>query len=237
MFQLKPKYIGKDGIAIFTTTQIDDYGLPENCGWTDKYYVIESCELIGVPTYQQEMQMLTERPPIHRYSRTTRFKMIVGQLLGHIGFVTKRSKDMADDVGREVSQFYKDYTPPCMVWEVLRGVLKENKRQIFYNRIPALAKRIGMIDRDTSITTRQWTNIISDFESMNEIFPRIRHRLNRKYFPNLRFIALKLLRRHKVDLVISVPYTRTPCKYEALEQDFGTIWTSIEDEWLDFLDV
>jgi hypothetical protein len=232
---IKPKYIGKDGIAIFTTTQIDDYGTPESNGWTDKYYVVESVELIGKPTYAQELQYRMERPPIHRYSRLTRFKMIVGQLLGHIGFVTERSKDMADEVGGEVSQFYRDYTPPCMVWETLRKVLKDNKRQIFYNRIHALAKRIGMIDHDSKITSRQWNALIEDFDSMHEIFPRIRHKLQRKYFPNLRFIALKLLKRHKVHLVIDVPLTRTPCKLAALEEDFSTIWQEIEDEWLEFL--
>ena len=237
MFILKPKYIGKDGIAIFTSTQLDDYGLPEDNGWTDKYYVVESREFIGRPTYEQEIQLLMEQPPIHRYSRITRFKMILGQLLGHIGFVTERSKDMADEIVSEVTQFSRIYTPPCMVWEVLRKILKENKRQIFYNRIPALARRVGMIEKDSSITTKQWGRILDDFDSMHEIFPRIRHKLHRKYFPNLRFVALKLLKRHNVDLMITVPLTRTRFKLEALEEDFCTIWQSIEDEWLDVLDV
>ena len=232
MFAIKPKYIGTDGIAIFTTTQIDDYGLPENNGWTDRYYVVESREIIGRPTYEQETHLMMDRTPIHRYSRTIRFKSILGQLVGHTGFVTRRSKEMLQSALEELTVFEKEYTPPCMVWETIRSHLKNNKRQIFYNRIPAIAAQLKLADFRNITTTKQIANILDDFESMHEIFGRIRHKLQRRYFPNLRFTALKLMEKHGVKLPIAIPMTRTNVKKIVLEKDFEKIWECIREEYI-----
>ena len=197
---------------------------------------LESREIIGRPTYEQETHLLMDRIPIHRYSRTIRFKTILGQLVGHTGFVTKRSKDMLEEALEDLSAFERDYTPPCMVWETIRSHLKNNGRQIFYNRIPAIAAKLKLADFRNITTTKQIANVLDDFESMHEIFGRIRHKLQRRYFPNLRFTALKLMEKHGIKLPIHIPMTRTNLKKEVLEKDFETIWDCIAEEYKDAFD-
>jgi hypothetical protein len=226
----KPKYYNDEGVAVFTSVQIDDYGLPENHGFVDPYYVVESREFIGQPTYEQGWQLKSELNNIHHYSRRIRFRTILGHLTGYIGFVTVKSNAMLDEVLESVTQFERDFTPPCMIWETLRKHLHEGRRQVFYNRIPAIAKKLKMIDRECIVTPKIWNSIIRDFDTMNEIFPRVRHKLARKYFPNLRFTALKLLEAYKVELPIRIPQARTAVKVKSLTEDYEKLWDYIYEE-------
>lgn len=230
---MEPLYIDSQGRGIFTTDQIDIYGLPELNGWSEKYFVIESRELVFKPTFEQEQNLLQDQKPVHRYCRVSRFKTCLFQLTGHIGFVGK-SIDVVDDVCRDnVTQFNVDYLPPCLVWEYFRQILKKEKLQIFYNRIPAIARGNKMV-APVKISTRQANNILDDFQLMHEIFPRIRHKLNRKYFPSLRATALLLLDKYKVNLSIKIPIARNPRKALELRETFDTIWKFINEEMFDF---
>lgn len=230
---MHPQYVDKDGYAIFTTLQIDYFGLPEDNGWEDKYYVVESREVISRPSYDDEFHVISNLAPIHRYCRLARFKTCLFQLTGHIGFVGK-SLEKIDDIGREhVSQFNRDYLPPCMVWEYLRDILKKEKLQSFYNRIPAFAKHLGMV-KNTKITTKQTSNILQDFSLMHEIFPRIRHRLARRYFPSIRAVALLLLEKYNVELSLTIPLARNARKAAEIREDFEMIWANINEELTDF---
>ena len=84
---LLPEYIDLEGVAIFTTNQIDDYGLPEDNGWLDRYWVIESKKLQLSFEQEQTLQSLKKQP--HFYCRKTRFRTCLFQLLGKSGFVGK----------------------------------------------------------------------------------------------------------------------------------------------------
>lgn len=226
---LQPEYIGKDGVAIFTTSQIDTYGLPENNGWLDRYWVIETPEMIFGTSYKDELEILINSNKIHRYCRLSRFKTCFFQLTGLIGFSTKKSIGLKNSLVYEIPTFILDFIPPCLAWEELRKRLKKEKLQIFYNRIPALAIELKII-KPIKITTAIANAILSDFESMNEIFPRIKDKLKRKYFPNLRFIALKLLERYQVDLQMKIPFARSPSKEQLLVESFNEIWDYINEE-------
>lgn len=71
-----------DGVPVFSSTQIDDYGLPEHWGY-EVYRVSESLEANMVTDYKMEQEMFFRK--IHRYSRVARFKVCLLNLLGERG--------------------------------------------------------------------------------------------------------------------------------------------------------
>ena len=80
---MKPvRYEGKT--AVFTTRDIDDYGMPELYGY-DEYIVVESRELNVATDYKFEQDR--EWKTIHRYSRLARFKKTFLNLLGERGSI------------------------------------------------------------------------------------------------------------------------------------------------------
>lgn len=229
---MTPDYYNEDNLPVFTTSQVDYYGPPDIYGY-DKYYVVQSRQPEYVCDYKTISGVCRN---IHRYKRILRFKTILGQLLGCIGFVTQKSKDKLEDFRRTISDFDVHYTPPCMVWEFLRTKLKACGLQVFYNRIPAIAKQFNMTPVNTTITVSQWNGIMEDFVAMHEIFPRIRHKLSRKYFPNLRHTALTLMTRHGVSTSIVIPPARTIAKEKLLNNSFSEIMGLINEEYEDALD-
>ncbi len=79
---MKPIKIDPDGVPIFSSSQIDDYGLPEHWGY-DVYRVSESLEANMVSDYKMEHEMYFRK--IHRYSRLARFKVCLFNILGERG--------------------------------------------------------------------------------------------------------------------------------------------------------
>ncbi len=230
---MNPKYYNCQGKAVFTTSQIDYLGAPEANGFTDPYYVIESREDIKLmPSFHDEQRI---KKDIHRYSRILRFKTTLGQLVGAMDIKTSKSLAKIDQIKNSLSNFDRDFTPPCMIWELIRSLLKKHGLNQFYNRIPIIAKILGMQNVTTKITTKQWNLIMEDFIDMDEIFKRIRHKVNRKYFPSLRFIALALLKRHGVTLALTIPIARTALKKRLLFDVYDELWGSITDEYEDYL--
>lgn len=66
-------------IPVFSSRDIDDYGVPEHHGYL-KYLVVESREANLVTDYKMEHSY--DLVPIHRYSRLARFKSTLLKLLG-----------------------------------------------------------------------------------------------------------------------------------------------------------
>lgn len=79
---MKPFKTDPDGIPVFSTVQIDDYGFPEHWGYT-KYRVVESREANLVTDYKMEQERYFQK--IHRYSRFARFKVCLLNILGERG--------------------------------------------------------------------------------------------------------------------------------------------------------
>jgi len=78
----------------------------------------------------------------------------------------------------------------------------------------------------TKITHQQYNDIFSYFKMMDECFSK--RNWSRKYFPNLRFVALMLINHLKINLAFEIPLAITPYKIEELKRLFYDIWEYIQ---------
>ena len=190
-------------VAVFSSIQIDDHGPPELYGYT-RYIVIESREANLVTDYRMEQVM--DIRPIHRYSRFSRFKSTFLKLIG------------------------EKSTPPYIImacknadpddpWDSVRRILKHYKWRKYYDYIPSILVEIGFY-KMIKITGVQVDAIYKDFKYLESRFDQYKHKLSRKYFPNIRYIVFKLLELNGVLYEFDVPLARTKRKLDSLEDCF-----------------
>lgn len=226
---MNPSYFDCNNVAVFTTEQLDIYGLPEENGFYDPYIVIDNA-----PVYQKSFSesnhTMPLNKPIHRYDRVERFQTCLKQLLGITKVIGKSVFEIQHVMHEELMSFERTYLPQCLMWNRLRSILHKHRLSAFYNRIPSIAQQEGMSLQIPVISKRLFRIITSDFEQMHDIFPKIRHKLQRKYFPNIRAMCLLLLERYDVPNVMMVPIARTPGKVIELRHAFNQIWDEINDE-------
>ena len=193
-----------DGAAIFTSNQIDDYGFPEYWGF-EVYRVVENRDTTTFTTDYKLEQSYYKRP-IHRYCRKTRFLTVLHHLLGDKGKVPEH-----------IVTIIKTYIQPGDVWNQVRRMLKHFKLSIYYNRIPYIIQQITQQNSSKQVSADQYRDIISDFDRFCSWFEQRKHEFERSYFPNMRFIALKLVQLHGVELNYDIPLVRTQRKLKQLE--------------------
>lgn len=206
-------------IPVYTTAQIDLYGLPDFWG-VSCYTVIQTRDDVApmVMDYQMEQERRGSLRPIHHYDRIERFQSTLYQLIGCRGRVPESIINVIKE--------YNYNTDPAHVWDSIRDILKKiPKGRTYYNRIPTILSMLGykhkidFQDQDYVIK-----DICLDFRRINAKYELIKSRLeNRKYFPSLRFIAFKLLEKHGAHFQYRIPFVRTPRKQVLLE----TIWNEI----------
>ena len=152
--------------------------------------------------YADEVWLQANGTKIHRYSRTDRFKFTVYQLLGASG-----------EVPRSVKKYIKKRlgktTRKSKIWNQVRSILKEMKLRRYYNRIPQIIYSITKQPIE-GINSLSIDTILSEFGLMNIQFDStLRAKWKRSYFPNLRFIALKLFEKNGITYPYKVPLVRT----------------------------
>lgn len=208
---MKPIKIDPDGVPVFSSTQIDDYGLPEHWGY-EVYRVSESLEANLVSDYKMEHEMFFRK--IHRYSRLARFKVCLFNILGERG-----------NIPAFVLTMIKTYLKPNSVdkWNDTRKLLKHFKQRKYYDQIPAILKKLSYGRCFPSLTNTQFEAIINDFKCLSDKFERVKKEHARTYFPNIRFIVLKLLDLHGINPNYPIPLVRTSRKMKSLQE----LWTSL----------
>jgi len=189
--------------AVFSSLQVDDYGPPHLYGFND-FIVIESREANLVTDYKMEQSM--EMRPIHRYSRFSRFKSTLLKLIG--------SKSTPSYIIVACKN-----ADPNNPWDSVRRILKHYKWRKYYDYIPAILVEIGFC-KMIKITCSQMEAIYSDFKFLEDRFVQTKHKLSRKYFPNIRYIVFKLLEYNGILYDYKVPLARTKRKLESLEDCF-----------------
>lgn len=198
-----------DGTPVFTKDQVDDYGLPEEWGFLF-YEVIESKQFAA--EYNHNTRCWGR--PIHRYNRRQRFYNTLLQLLGDRG-----------SVPLHVLTLVKTYVKPSQdMWNAIRRVLKHFGFRIYYNRIPYIIKQLTQTNSTQKIVSDQYYNIMNEFGTFCFWYELNKHGFNRKYFPNMRFLALKFAKKHGVNFNYDIPLTRTSRKQKELED----IWNSFD---------
>lgn len=160
--------------------------------------------------YDQEIHHAMNFKKKHRYSRKDRFRHTLYQLLGMSGEVPKRVvKIIKTELGPR-SRKQK-------IWNDIRAILKKHKLRRYYNRIPSLIKSVCGL-KPMLINSQKVTSILDTFflfdYNFNILFQR---KWDRKYFPNLRFIALKLINDNQIEYPYHVPLIRTSRKKKYLE--------------------
>jgi hypothetical protein len=103
-------------------------------------------------------------------------------------------------------------------WENIRRVLKKSKLPKLYNQIPLIIRKLG---KGNCI---EFENFHQSYIAILKEFNRIHYKFNckeyerKRYFPNLRFVALKLIEKYGGKFLIDIPFIRTKRKYKVLEK-------------------
>lgn len=200
-----PIRIDPDGKAVFTTDQMEDYGYPEWWGFYS-YYVIDG-QPIYVSDYKQEQEYYSR--PIHRYSRVERFQTILKHLLGH---------GTVPDKVVECVQSYNVLVTSSTVWDDVRKILKENGYSKYYSRIPHILSMLGC----RYIVFDNYEKILNDFKRMSSKFDSMAW--DRNYFPNLRFVALRMLEMEGAIFSYDIIRMRTKRKIKVMEDIFNKLY-------------
>ena len=225
---------------------------PESYGFTEDYEVIESQPIYEM-TYNDEMQYNLK--PKHRYCLRERFRFILNQLCGHSGVIpdkildklrinhTKRKRHNAysrfvlkvmtrKNIAENNETKYEDALnlnniPREEIWEYMHEILKKHKLAKYYNRIPAILGMAGY-DRGTCTVPKDaYELILYDFDRLAKVFNEIKDDVGRKYFPSLRYVALKLMDRHSVKTDWPITGMRTMHKKNALDKIYALMWETI----------
>lgn len=203
---MNPIKFDPDGVPVFASRDVDDYGLPEHYGY-EVYRVVESRDLnIGSDfKFEQERQWRE----IHRYDREARFRVTLLNLLGERGKIP-------DHVLALVKQYLKKDS--SNLWNDTRKILKHYKLRKYYDQIPLILSKLEYKRLFPQISADRIFTITQDFNALVSRYEQIKHLYNRKYFPNIRFIALKILELHGILPEYFVPQVRTSRKNKLLSQ-------------------
>lgn len=209
-------------IPFYNSDQIERYGLPEYWG-VEQYQIIETRES-GAPMvtdYDMEQARVGALRPIHYYNRVERFESTLYQL------VACRGKVPPDVVEYIVNSGFDRH--PDRVWDSIRTILKQKKDKKwtrYYNRIPTILqilgfeRKINFGDQNSFIL-----ELVNDFKKVQAAFERIKPTLSRTYFPNLRYVAFRLLQQHGAMFEYRIPFLRTPSKEKMLDE----LWNLIQE--------
>lgn len=200
------------GIPFYTSHQVDLYGEPHHWG-VDQYQIIQLREDAHpfVTDFEMEQDRRGALRPIHHYSRVERFESILYQLIGSRGRVPP---EVVQTIRKE--GYNQD---PEKIWDSIRSILKKHKWRPYYNRIPTILQMLGYQEKiefgDSNLFVRQ---LVNDFKRISQRFEELKPTLGRTYFPNLRFIAFKLLEASGANFQYKIPFVRTPRKEKILNE-------------------
>lgn len=209
---MQPFKYDPDGVPCFSTNQIDDYGFPEHWGF-DLYRVIDSRDKPMVSDFKMEHQYDLRK--IHRYDRVGRFKSILYNLVGERGTVPI-------EVIQVVGQYINRDNPD--LWNACRKVMKHFGFRMFYNRIPVVLKELKLGQGFSTMSYEELEKIVNRFKKLVEVFNINSKEFGRKYFPNFRYIALRLLDEAGYTPGYEIPLIRTVRKDKQLNE----LWNKLQ---------
>lgn len=103
-------------------------------------------------------------------------------------------------------------------WENIRRILKQHKIPKLYNQIPLIIRKLGFGNCiEFKDSHKSYIGILKEFNEIHYKF-NLKKNCERKYFPNLRFVALKLIEKWGGEFLVKIPFIRTQRKLSHLEQ-------------------
>ncbi len=200
-----------DGVPVFCSLQVELYGAPHHYGILP--YRVEEARDSAHPLaldWPAEQAARGNLRPIHRYSRVQRFRATLLQLLG----------DRRDDIPLRILYACNSLDPASpLIWTQVRRVLKtEGALRTYQNSIPTIIRKLG----GPPVIRWEWEQyleVMSDFCRLSVKFDQSRALGSvRRYFPSLRFIALKLLRISGAVFNVPVPLAVVARKVREMEE-------------------
>ncbi len=96
------------------------------------------------------------------------------------------------------------------------------KTKIFYNRIPCIMHRLGhkMLKIEFGDSNAFLRQVVEEFREISWKFDQLG---SGKYFPNIRFVVFKMLKRHGASINFFAPIIRTRRKYKPLDDLFNKL--------------
>ena len=206
-------------------------------------------EINGPDNYRNEIEIgetynpepgRNRRP--HLYNRITRFMYCFTQLAGQSGHVpdeiiAKVSKEfkiaytLKQYVSKRLIKCYYKYErkerliyDPKTIWITTRKYLKKEKLGLYYNRIPYILFKLGI---PHSKLEDKYDAIMADFKLMSDRFNP--ESIGVKYFPDLRYIALRLMKVHGVELKYDIPLLNTKRILKKSAIKFDLLYATIQN--------
>lgn len=203
---------------IVTQTPIITEGFNEELyefheGWGDHVLTNNEpgCEHPFAVEYQHHEDLKLHK--IHRYSRRDRFRFTMWQLLGCNGNIPIEVKQMIKKkIGRK--------TRKSKIWNQVRSILKETGNRRYYNMIPQIISHCTKL-KPLGVDNLNVPALLNEFHRFHYQWDNgLGIKTGRKYFPNLRFMALKMLYKYGVTYPYNVPLVRTLRKKKYLNSLF-----------------
>lgn len=209
----------EENIPFFSSLDIEQYGMPELYGY-HTYRVIESRETEMVLDFVQCQQYGVEDPttpvrknrstrPVHHYNRMDRFNSSMTNLLGY-GNVPEHVTEI---VLEELVIHEKED-----IWESIEVILKKHKLQKYVDRIPTILRILGYEFMTTPVST---SKVESTFQMMSEKFDL--KQTDRKYFPKMRYVCLRLLIEQGAFFGYNIPLIKTNCKIKPISDVYNIL--------------
>ena len=209
----------EQGVAVFTNEQLDIWGEPPE-KFKDYYVVDGQPSYVTSYAYKDQSQLKS----IHRYDRLARFKKTLYNLLGECNLKQSISMSTMTTLLAPVKAYVKDDSQNS--YEDARKILNHFGHKDWIPYIPAILKMTGkpaplLVDQKNLSETIQL--VMEDFKMIERRFFREEgYKGKRKYCPNLKYIALKLLIDRGAQNVC-IPLLRTKRKLVAIDQVYNKL--------------
>jgi hypothetical protein len=199
----------------FRRVDVDMFGLPHYYG-VENYFVISTEDDISphVTDWVMEKERRGALRPPHRYSRVSRFRALLYDLMGH--------RNIPDEI-LECLNEYGFEKGDDEIYESIREVFKVFGYRKYYNSIPSLIMRLRGQPLANLFDWKIIEMVNNDFQRMSNRFDN-QYEGSRLYFPNLRYVALNLLELNGVQFGFRMKKIRTPRKVGVMENIFDLLY-------------
>jgi len=200
----------ESSVPVYSSNDILKYGVPDHYNIID--YIVIDMDPSPLDYYKCTDKKIL---PYHHYNRKERFRLILGYLLGK-GQVPFEIFELVLD---QITYVDEDY-----IWHEIQDILGKSGNCKFTNRIPRI---MIMLDHGKCFETTREEFIIERFNLASERFDYLKSRNlleGRTYFPNLRYVAFRLLAEHEANFKIKVPLLKTKTKLQPMDEMYRKIF-------------
>jgi hypothetical protein len=204
-----PLYI-ENQVPVFSSNDINLFGKPDLYNITT-YLVIDQ----DPSPLDYHKCPLKKILPYHQYNRNERFKSILNCLMGKGKIPFEVFEQVINNV---------DYANESELWRNISTILSKSGNCKYVNRIPIITSKMGY---PPFFHTRRLEFILERFYKASARFDHLKDRDQldgRKYFPNLRYVAFRLLAEHEAKFNYPVILLKTKSKLAPMDALYNKLF-------------